>query len=187
MRLIVLSDDFYQRHEHHREILQKRTRPYVCLEVTINGTTFAIPFRHHIKHRYAFITYGESGIDYTKAVVIASDDDVANRTPQIEQREYNALVGRDALIHNGCLLYTSPRCGVQLQRQICGSHGDTGLPQGRILMIYFSALRRNNGAYQVGLRCRCVRTRSTVYFHSSFIVSNFSGGNVSISLSLIHI
>lgn len=105
MRLIVLSDDFYQRHEHHREILQKRTRPYVCLEVTINGTTFAIPFRHHIKHRYAFITYGESGIDYTKAVVIASDDDVANRTPQIEQREYNALVGRDALIHNGMVNY----------------------------------------------------------------------------------
>ena len=57
MRLIYLSSEFYKQYKDCPEILKKPSRPYACLTVKIRGLTFAIPFRHHIAHKYAFITY----------------------------------------------------------------------------------------------------------------------------------
>lgn len=90
MKLIVLSPYFYGKYSNCPEILIKPTRPYVCLEVKIDGVPIAIPFRHHIPHKWAFITYGEAGLDYTKAVVIADKRFIGNTEPQIEQREFEA-------------------------------------------------------------------------------------------------
>lgn len=95
MQFIFLSNKFYSQHATHTEILTKPTRPYACLAVKINGTMFALPLRHHIQHKYAFFTVGNCGLDFTKAVVIESPDQIAQGTPQIDQKEFNALKGKD--------------------------------------------------------------------------------------------
>lgn len=105
MKLILLSEEFYKRHAQHKEILQKGSRPYVCLAIKINGCTFAIPLRHHIAHNYAFITYEQCGLDYTKSVIISSARDIAEYEIQINQKEYNALKSHETLIHNGLVRY----------------------------------------------------------------------------------
>lgn len=99
MRLIFLSEAFYNDYASCHEILQKHTRPYACLGVKINGQLFAIPLRHHIAHKYAFITHGECGLDYTKAVIITKKRYIANGTPQIDQKEFDAIkVSEDRIV-----------------------------------------------------------------------------------------
>ncbi len=105
MKFILLSEKFYQTYGQLPEILSKNTRPYACLEVEIDGIRFAIPFRHHIRHKYSFITYGECGLDYTKAVVIEDWNMVSATLPIIEQKEFNFLKGKDALIESGMRRY----------------------------------------------------------------------------------
>lgn len=105
MKLITLSPYFYREYSNCPEILVKPTRPYVCLEVMIDGVPFAIPFRHHISHKWAFITYGEAGLDYSKAVVIADNRFIGPQKPEIEQYEFEILKGKDALIANGMRKY----------------------------------------------------------------------------------
>lgn len=78
--------------------MKKPSRPYACLTVKIRGLTFAIPFRHHIAHKYAFITYKDCGLDYTKAVVVLDEGYIDDKRPQIEQREFDALKGKEARI-----------------------------------------------------------------------------------------
>ncbi len=91
MRLVLLSDKFYAEYQNCPEILQKRNRPYACLTVEVGGVRFAIPFRHHIRHRNAFITYGTCGLDYTKAVVILQEDHLDTVEPTIDRREWNII------------------------------------------------------------------------------------------------
>lgn len=105
MKLITLSPYFYSKYGNYPEILAKPARPYVCLAVRIDGVPFAIPFRHHIPHKWAFITYGEAGLDYTKAVVLADGRFIGRHTPEIEQIEFDALKGKEALITNGMRKY----------------------------------------------------------------------------------
>lgn len=107
MRIILLSDKFYRLYGGCKEIMQKKSRPYACLTVTINNVVFAIPFRHHISHKYAFITKNNYGLDYTKAVVIVDNTYISGILPQIDQDEFNAIKGKDALILNGMKKYIS--------------------------------------------------------------------------------
>ena len=104
MQLIFLSDSFYTKHRNDKEILQKKDRPYACLSVQIDGNTFAIPFRHHIEHKYGFFTFGTCGLDYTKSVIIEAED-IGTGTPTIDQKEYNALRGKDSMIITGLKKY----------------------------------------------------------------------------------
>ena len=113
MRFIFLSDEFYNDFANCPEIMQKRNRPYACLAVKIHGQTFAIPFRHHINHSYAFITYGDCGLDYTKAVVISKASYIGVGNPQIEQREFNALKGKEDAIVRGLTKY------IKLYKKAC--------------------------------------------------------------------
>lgn len=101
MKLITLSPQFYKEYAGCTEILTKQSRPYACLSIMIDGVCFAIPFRHHISHKWAFITYGECGLDYSKAVVISDDRFIGAITPRIEQSEFNAIKGKEQLIANG--------------------------------------------------------------------------------------
>lgn len=56
------------------------------------GCTFAIPLRSHISHKFAFIADGmESGLDFTKAVVIRDRKFVSPVPVQIRQHEFNFL------------------------------------------------------------------------------------------------
>ena len=78
MKYIFLSKKFYDdyRHELYPEIECKENRSYVLLLIKIDNLEYAIPFRSHIKHNYAFFTNKENlcGIDYTKSIVITNKD-----------------------------------------------------------------------------------------------------------------
>lgn len=105
MRLVYLSDSFFARYGCFPEILQKRDRPYACLEIEIDGLLFAVPFRHHIRHRHAFFTVGEAGIDYTKAVVIEKPDYISADHATINSAEWSRIKGRESVIVNGMRRY----------------------------------------------------------------------------------
>ena len=98
MRLILLSQKFYNQYGRYPEVLEKSTRPYVCLEVEVDGLHFAIPFRHHITHKHALLTGNGGGLDYTKAVVLSGWDMVSPELPRVEQREYNFIKTRERQI-----------------------------------------------------------------------------------------
>lgn len=91
MRLIRLSQKFYDEYSECEEILRKPSRPYVCVTLSVDGVLFAVPFRHHITHQYSFITYDEYGLDYSKAVVVPDSSYISKDRPQIEQKEYNII------------------------------------------------------------------------------------------------
>ena len=105
MRLITLTDKFYDLYGDCEEILHKRSRPYAYLGVKIDGVNFAIPFRHHIIHKHAFFTYGECGLDYTKAIVIWDEEFIDSSHVQIEQIEFNAIKGKEYRIQTGMRNY----------------------------------------------------------------------------------
>ena len=105
MELIRLSAQFYTQYANCKEILTKPSRPYVCITVTINGRLFAIPIRHHIKHKYCFRTGVESGLDYTKAVVITNPNFIIRGNVRIDQAEYNMIKGQDKKIEKGMTDY----------------------------------------------------------------------------------
>lgn len=105
MEIIYLSEAFYQDYGSCQEILKKKNRPYVCLAIKIGGDVYAIPFRHNIRHKYAFFTVGCAGLDYTKAVPIRSQSYIGKTGVQVSQVEYNAVKGREALIANGLKKY----------------------------------------------------------------------------------
>lgn len=106
MRYIYLSSDFYKRHATHNEIMQKQKRPYACLAVKIDCLTFAIPLRHHIDHPYCYHTVGDSGLDYSKAVIV-DPCDIGQGKPQISQAEYDAIKKHEAVIINGMKKYVA--------------------------------------------------------------------------------
>jgi len=69
-----LSAAFYTQFGQYEEILNKEERPYYVLLLELDGLTYAIPLRSHIRHPYCFIADNSSGqnsgLDYSKAVVI---------------------------------------------------------------------------------------------------------------------
>lgn len=102
MRLIILSKSFYNRYPitKYPEIMDKENRPYYCIEVKVEGRTYAIPIRHHINHPLAFFTVGDAGLDYTKAVVISGPDDISIDKPRISTEEWNIIKsGEDTIFH----------------------------------------------------------------------------------------
>lgn len=105
MKIVKLSESFYKKYSGCHEIMKKEDRPYYCLQVRIRETTFAIPFRHHIKHQHAFITIAEAGLDYTKAVVIADESMISPDPVRIETAEWNFLKGHEDHVYAGFLKY----------------------------------------------------------------------------------
>lgn len=91
MKLIVLSAAFYDAYKNCPEIMRKTDRPYYCVSVKIDAHEFAIPLRHHINHPYGFITVGERGIDYSKAVLIDDPSYVSTDEPRIDSVEWRIL------------------------------------------------------------------------------------------------
>lgn len=137
MRLIYLSQSFYQKYANCSEILQKPKRPYACLAVRVEGRIFAIPFRHHIRHKYAFITQGTCGLDYTKAVLIKSQSDIDVATPWVDKNDFDAIRGKEQMIAN----------------QLC-----------RYIRLYKKALRyKNNPHYANIIQCSSLQYFPELY------------------------
>lgn len=97
MNIVTLSKNFYNCHTNDKEILKKESRPYTVIIVEVEGLTFAIPFRSHISHKYAYWTDKDNqcGLDFTKSVVIVPSRDIDKTGVQIRQNEYNAIKGQE--------------------------------------------------------------------------------------------
>ena len=93
MKLIYLSNKFRSDYPRSKfpELMDKDTRPYCCVAMKVEGKTYAIPLRHHIKHPFAFYTTSEAGLDYTKAVVIDDPDYIAPTQPIIDSSEWSII------------------------------------------------------------------------------------------------
>lgn len=91
MKLKILSEKFYDTYSNCQEILKKKNRPYACLTIELNGLLFAVPFRHHIRHPYAFHTIDEAGLDFTKAVIITDPLFLSDDKPTIESKEFTVI------------------------------------------------------------------------------------------------
>lgn len=105
-RIAFLSDSFYRDHPNppFKEIEQKQNRPYIVFLVEIEGHIWAIPFRSHIRHAYAFFTDSENkcGIDYSKAVVVDRPEYIDQQArPHLRQNEFEALRGNEFAVQKG--------------------------------------------------------------------------------------
>ena len=61
-KIVFLTNSFYKDHPNppFKEMEQKQNRPYIVFLVEIEGHTWAIPFRSHIRHGHAFFTDPEN-------------------------------------------------------------------------------------------------------------------------------
>lgn len=94
LKTVFLTNEFYKAHEQHSEIEQKETRPYIRIQIMIDGVLWGIPLRSHIKHEYVIWTDKENGcgIDFTKAVVIDKPDQyISDTKPHIRPEEFKVL------------------------------------------------------------------------------------------------
>lgn len=99
-----LTKLFYETYSSCKEILKKEDRPYCVALFEVDGITFAIPFRTHINHKYSYIfkkspRSNQSGLDFTKAVVIVSQDFIGDETI-IDSKEYSEFINKQAVIIN---------------------------------------------------------------------------------------
>ena len=75
MDIKKLDVSFYQQNEGLKETLFKPgeggdQRGYAIVLINVNGLTFGIPLRSHMKHKHGFSTNDEKALDYTKALII---------------------------------------------------------------------------------------------------------------------
>ena len=96
MELRYLSSVFYQKYNDCTEIMRKgETRPYIIILIEVENNKFAIPIRtnlHKTKDCYESNPQANSGLDYTKAVVISHGDYIdSTKYPEIEHKEYNYI------------------------------------------------------------------------------------------------
>lgn len=94
LNVVFLTEKFYAAYRGCPEIEQKDTRPYIRVQVLINGVLWAIPLRSNIKHGYVLWTdkgHG-CGIDLTKAVVIEKPTEYISGTkPHIRPEEFKVI------------------------------------------------------------------------------------------------
>ncbi len=105
MKMILLSKTFYSKYGNCPEIMKKESRPYACFTVRIDDILFAIPIRHHINHEYAFMTIGDQGLDYTKAIVIEDLSYISPTPAIIDTSEWNIIKKNENKIFYGFRKY----------------------------------------------------------------------------------
>lgn len=83
LKLLFLTEKFYQDHVDCPEIEQKPSRPYIRVGVVLGGVLWAVPLRSHIRHEYALWTDKPKrcGMDFTKAVVIERPAEYISAVP----------------------------------------------------------------------------------------------------------
>lgn len=103
MDIKKLSPEFYAENEHLLEVLDKnrntnkweqhKQRGYGLAIISINDLRFGIPIRTtiHRANKHCFKTIGESGLDYTKAVLLEKDTYVSNQTFKVKTEEFTKI------------------------------------------------------------------------------------------------
>lgn len=98
-QILNLTNKFYADYPDppYKEIVRKNSRPYNCLLVQSHyGYFICIPYRSHINHRYAFkfkksirSKRANSGLDYSKIVIIRNSDYIGSADAIIDKDEFN--------------------------------------------------------------------------------------------------
>lgn len=94
LKTVFLTDAFYKRYKECEEIEQKATRPYIRIEIELDGVTWAIPMRSNINHPHVIWTDkpNHCGIDFSKAVVVEKPNQYISSTqPHIRKNEFETL------------------------------------------------------------------------------------------------
>lgn len=94
VKIIFLTEKFYNTYSSCSEIERKETRPYIRISITIDGVLWAVPLRSHISHKYVIWTDKANGcgIDFSKAVVIEKPDEyISSVKPHIRPAEFEIL------------------------------------------------------------------------------------------------
>lgn len=94
LKTVFLTKEFYNAHTEHCEIEQKETRPYIRIQILIDGVLWGIPLRSHISHEFVIWTDKENGcgIDFSKAVVIEKPEEyISDIQPHIRPNEFKVL------------------------------------------------------------------------------------------------
>lgn len=97
-QILQLTAKFYDDYPNppYKEILKKESRPYNCLLIQSHyGYFICIPYRSHIKHKYAYKFKNStrskkthSGLDYSKIVIIAKSEYIGTSEAIIDRDEY---------------------------------------------------------------------------------------------------
>lgn len=97
-QIINLTKQFYIHYSDppYTEIARKGTRPYSCLLIQSSYDYFiCIPYRSHIKHKYSYrfrhsvrSKINESGLDYSKLVIIKNSEYIGTSDAIIDSDEY---------------------------------------------------------------------------------------------------
>lgn len=97
-QILHLTAKFYADYPNppYKEILKKESRPYNCLLIQSHyGYFICIPYRSHIKHKYAFkfknstrSKQTHSGLDYSKIVIITKNEYIGKNDAIIDQDEF---------------------------------------------------------------------------------------------------
>jgi protein AbiQ len=102
MRLYFLTNDYNDNVlPHLAEAERKKYRPYAVVTVELNGLLFAIPLRSNIYHIYRLktgvnaMTGRDTGLDFSKALVVDNSDIDHSTTPQIDNKEQRNLLGKE--------------------------------------------------------------------------------------------
>lgn len=94
LKFIFLTSNFYADYSECEEIEQKETRPYIRIQIVVNGVTWAVPLRSHIDHPHVIWTDKANGcgIDFSKAVVVTKPGKYISGTqPYIRPQEFKVL------------------------------------------------------------------------------------------------
>jgi hypothetical protein len=105
----LLSERFYEAYppDLYPEIESKRTRPHVMVLIqSHNGTSFVIPLRSNIKHRFCFKTAENGGLDYTKVIPIIDESFIdMSRKAMVRQCDWPIIQSNRKRIKAGMLKY----------------------------------------------------------------------------------
>ena len=96
LKAVFLTDAFYKDYPNAKfgEIEQKTNRPYIRIQIMMDGVLWGIPMRSNISHNHAIWTNEEEhcGLDLSKAVVIAKPAKyVSCVAPHIRDDEFKEL------------------------------------------------------------------------------------------------
>jgi len=109
LNFVFLTNEFYTDYAQCKEIVQKQSRPFVQVQIVIDGCLYCVPLRSNVSHQYVLWTdkANSCGLDFTKTVVVLDSARYIDNTntPHIRSNEFNALRGKEHIIETRLIKY----------------------------------------------------------------------------------
>lgn len=94
LKTVFLTRKFFSDYKGCDEIRTKEKRPYICINIVVDGVLWAIPMRSHINHEHVIWTdkVKGCGIDFSKAVAVSNPEEyISDEKPYIRPNEFAVL------------------------------------------------------------------------------------------------